>query len=151
MYPSIFDAQTVADLKARINQLRPDTQRQWGKMDVAQMLAHCNVAFDLTYGKLTASYNFFTRFLLKAFVKKMVVGPKPYPRNGQTAPVFVISDERDFAKEKAILLDYLDRVNADGRAAFEGRESPSFGAMTADEWSVQFVKHLDHHLKQFGA
>lgn len=150
VYPSIYEPQTVADLKARIEKLQPDSPRRWGKMDVAQMLAHCNVAFELTYGEKEVQYNFLMKLFLKAFVKKQVVGPKPYPRNGQTAPVFVIADERDFAKEKTRLLAYLDRMQAEGATAYEGRESPSFGPMTAEEWSVQFVKHLDHHLQQFG-
>ena len=28
---------------------------------------------------------------------------------------------------------------------------PFFGAMTSEEWSVLMYKHLDHHLRQFGA
>jgi Protein of unknown function (DUF1569) len=26
-----------------------------------------------------------------------------------------------------------------------------FGRMTADEWAILMYKHLDHHLRQFGA
>lgn len=149
-FPSVFTPQTNADLRDRIHRLTPETQPQWGKMNVAQMLAHCNVTYDVTYGKTPVSYNWFTRKLLGWFVKPMVVGSKPYPKNGSTAPVFVISDERDFATEKQQLLAYIDRVEQDGAAAFEGRESPSFGSMTSQEWSNQFWKHLDHHLRQFG-
>ena len=32
----------------RINNLTPETQRKWGKMSVDQVLAHLNVAYDLT-------------------------------------------------------------------------------------------------------
>lgn len=150
MYPSVFDPQTNRDLFFRIDQLTPDTQPQWGKMNVAQMLAHCNVAYDITYGKIPVEYNWFMRKMLSWFVKPIVVGNKPYKKNGQTAPVFLITDERDFAEEQARLKEHLLRVEKDGMAAFDGRESPSFGAMTAQEWSNQFWKHLDHHLTQFG-
>lgn len=150
MYPSIFDQETVNEILARVDKLTPESTPLWGKMKVAQMLAHNNVGFDITYGKIPVSYNFFMRFMLKMFVKGTVVGNKPYEKNSRTAPAFIISDERDFAKEKAELVANIQRVHADGAAAFEGRESASFGKLTAQEWSNQFWKHLDHHLTQFG-
>ena len=88
--------------------------------------------------------------MLKSFVKQGVVGPKPYPRNSRTAPVFVIADERDFAKEKQRLTDFLIKTQTLGAAHFDGKESPSFGALTKEEWNTLFYKHLDHHLTQFG-
>ena len=48
MFPSIFEPQTLTDLLARIEKLTPDTQPKWGKMNVAQMLAHNSVGFDIT-------------------------------------------------------------------------------------------------------
>ena len=41
-------------------------------------------------------------------------------------------------------------MEAEGAAAYEGKESASFGVLTAQEWSNQFYKHMDHHLTQFG-
>jgi hypothetical protein len=78
------------------------------------------------------------------------VGPTPYPRNTPTAPAFRITDTRDFDTERARLLAYLQQVATEGRSAFEGRESLSFGPLTAAEWNGLFSKHLDHHLQQFG-
>lgn len=150
MFPSLYDRPVLEEMISRINQLSPESSPRWGKMNVAQMLAHNNVAFDITYGKIPVSYNFVMRFFLKTFVKETVVGKKPYKKNGQTAPVFVVSDERDFEEEKAKLITYLEQFHADGAAAFEGKESPSFGQMTSAQWSNQFWKHLDHHLRQFG-
>lgn len=150
MYPSVFDPQTTANLVARLRQLTPESQPRWGKMNVAQMLAHCNVTYDITFGKVDVQYNWLMRKLLTWLVKPMVVGPKPYKKNSQTAPVFLITDERDFHKEQARLEAHLHQVEREGAAAYEGRESPSFGPMTAQEWSNQFWKHLDHHFTQFG-
>lgn len=150
MYPSVFTPQTNTDLLARIEKLNPDTQPGWGKMNVAQMMAHCSVGYDITYGKIPVSYNWFMRKMLGWFVKPTVVGDKPYKKNGQTAPVFIVGDERDFQAEKQRLIDNVNQVAADGEAFFEGKESASFGVMSAQEWSNQFWKHLDHHLRQFG-
>jgi hypothetical protein len=94
--------------------------------------------------------NFFMKLILKFLVKNTVVGAKPYSKNGQTAPQFLITNERDFEKEKQRLIDFIKRAEKDGKAFFDGKESMSFGALTAQEWSTMFYKHLDHHLTQFG-
>lgn len=150
MYPSVFTPQTNVDLIARIGQLTPDTQPQWGKMAVAQMMAHCSVAYDIAYEKIPVKFNWFMRQMLTFLVKPTVVGTKPYKKNTQTASVFVIDDERDFETEKQRLIDNIKQVEASGADYFDGKESPSFGRLSAQEWSNQFWKHLDHHLTQFG-
>lgn len=37
---------------------------------------------------------------MKAFVKNIIVSEKPYKRNSQTAPSFVVTDEKKIEKEK---------------------------------------------------
>lgn len=59
-YPTVFNAQNVTNYVTRINQLTPHTQPLWGKMNVAQMLAHNNVAFDINYGVIPVKHNFWT-------------------------------------------------------------------------------------------
>ncbi|WP_273444837.1 DUF1569 domain-containing protein [Neolewinella agarilytica] len=150
MYPSIFDPATTEAMLNRLEGISADTTPQWGKMNAGQMLAHLNVAYDITNGKLPVSYNPFMRLMLKMFVKKIVVGSKPYAKNGQTAPVFIIEGDRDFATEKAKLIANMKAIEAEGAAAYEGRVSPSFGKLSSQEWSNQFWKHMDHHFTQFG-
>lgn len=147
---NIFDPSTTSELIARIESLKPDSQPIWGKMSVDQMLAHCSVAYEMTYTDKHPKPNALMRFLLKTFVKSGVVNEKPYPKNARTAPVFIIADRRDFEKEKNQLIDYLKKTQELGAQHFEGKESPSFGPMTAQEWNNLFYKHLDHHLTQFG-
>jgi hypothetical protein len=38
---TLFEAATLEVATARIACLRPDSEWQWGKMNAAQMLAHC--------------------------------------------------------------------------------------------------------------
>ena len=150
MYPSLFDQSTLSEMLARVDKLTPESTPLWGKMTVAQMLAHNNVGFDIANGKTPVSYNFLMRLMLKMMVKDTVVGNKPYKKNSRTAPAFVITDERDFAKEKAALVANFKDFHAEGAGAFEGRESEAFGKLSAQEWSNTYWKHLDHHLMQFG-
>lgn len=150
-YPDVFDPAAVETLLRRIAALTPDSAPQWGSMSAAAMLAHVNVAYEMVYEPAKHPRpNALLRFVIRLVAKQGVVGPKPYPRSSRTAPAFLIKGPRDFGAERARLEGFVQRVRDEGRAAFEGRESPSFGPLTADEWSVLFGKHLDHHLRQFG-
>jgi hypothetical protein len=148
--PSIFDKNVHDSFIQRIEKLTHESKANWGKMNVSQMLAHLNVSYDLAYERIVPKYNFIMKILLKTVVKKMVTNDVTYKPNGRTAPVFVIADERDFNKEKSRLIENMNQAFSDGMTFFDGRVSSSFGKMTVQEWSNQFYKHLDHHLRQFG-
>jgi hypothetical protein len=150
MMKNIFDAKIANELIARINTLNPDTSALWGKMTVDQMLAHSIVAYDMAYTDKYPKPNALMRLMFKTFVKNGVVNETPYPKNSRTAPAFIISDRRNFEKEKARLIGYLAQTRDLGASHFEGKESLSFGPMSAGEWNNLFYKHLDHHLNQFG-
>ncbi len=147
---NIFNTDTCNEVIARINQLNNNSKAQWGKMDVAKMLAHCNVTYELIYDNIHTKPNAFARFLLKLFVKNTVVNEKPYKHNSQTAPVFIIKSDKDFDTEKNRLINYILNVQKEGESAFNGKESNSFGPLTSNEWNNMMYKHLDHHLTQFG-
>ncbi|WP_366185919.1 DUF1569 domain-containing protein [Flavobacterium ovatum] len=147
---NIFDQTVVAELEKRINQLQSTTSPIWGKMNVAQMLAHCNVTYELVYEDKHEKPKGFKKWLLKTFVKKIVVSEKPYSKNSRTAPVFIVATDKDFESEKTRLLQYIHKSLELGEIHFEGNESHSFGALNQDEWNNMFYKHLDHHLTQFG-
>lgn len=147
---NIFEPAVTGEITERINQLSPATAQLWGKMNVAQMLAHCNVSYELVYDDIHPKPGRFTRFLLKTLVKNKVVNEKPYPKNNQTAPQFIMKGEKDFEKEKSRLIAYINKTQQLGENHFDGKESHSFGTLTKTEWNNMFYKHLDHHLSQFG-
>lgn len=150
MIPNIFEKATTDKLIDRINQLSPSTQAKWGKMNVAQMLAHCSVTYEMVYENKHKPPGAFVKLILKAFVKKTVVNEVPYKKNSSTAPEFVIADERNFLNEKERLINYLNKTQQLGASHFEGKVSVSFGVLNSNEWNNMFYKHLDHHLQQFG-
>lgn len=150
MIKNVFDENVTNEIIGRINNLQPETQRQWGTMNVAQMFAHCNVPYAYTFEpEKFKKPNFFMKLILKNFVKKIVTNPEPYKKNGRTAPEFVISDQRDFEHEKAKLIGNILKTQELGESFFEGRDNFSFGKMTTSEWNIMYYKHLDHHLRQF--
>ncbi len=149
-WKNLFDKKESEETINRINALTSDTNNLWGKMNVAQMLAHCNVAYELIYTDKHPKPKGFKKFLIKLFAKNIVVGPKPYKKNSQTSPIFLINDEREFEKEKNRLIEHIQKTQQLGSTHFEGKESHAFGSLTANQWNTLFSKHLDHHLQQFG-
>ncbi len=149
--PNIFTKEISDEIIDRINKLTPDSNRQWGKMDVSQMLAHCCVTYEMVYEPdKHPKPNFLMGMILKLFVKKVVTGEKPFKKNNPTAPQFIMKSDKDFETEKARLIGYLKKTQKLGDTEFDGKESASFGILNKTEWNNMFYKHLDHHLRQFG-
>jgi hypothetical protein len=148
--PNIFTSPVAATIIERINKLTPATKAHWGKMNVAQMLAHCNVTYEMVYTDKHPAPNFLMGLMLKTFVKKPVVNESPYKKSSQTAPAFIIKDSRNFEEEKKRLIDYITKTQQLGAGHFNNKQSLSFGVLSDTEWNNMFYKHLDHHLSQFG-
>jgi hypothetical protein len=98
--PNIFTNEVSQGFLDRINKLTANTQPLWGKMNVAQMLAHCCVTYEMIYENKHKAPGGLGKLLLKLFVKPIVVTTKPYTKNSRTAPAFLIVDERIFELEK---------------------------------------------------
>ncbi|TAF47666.1 MAG: DUF1569 domain-containing protein [Sphingobacteriales bacterium] len=148
--PNIFNKEVSEKVIQRIEQLKPSTQAKWGKMSVDQVLAHCNVSYELVYDNIHPKPNFFMGFILKTFVKNIVVSETPYKKSSQTAPEFIMKGDKNFEAEKTRLIEYIKKTQQLGETTFDNKVSNSFGKLTATEWSNLFYKHLDHHLNQFG-
>ncbi|MCP1996404.1 DUF1569 domain-containing protein [Flavobacterium sp. HSC-61S13] len=147
---NIFNKEVTDEVIHRINRLENDTKPLWGTMNVAQMLSHCNVSYELVYEDGFPKPGTFKKLLLTWFVKQAVVSEKPYKKNGPTAPEFIIKETKDFYIEKQRLINYIIKTQELGENYFEGKQSHSFGRLKAVEWNNMFYKHLDHHLTQFG-
>jgi hypothetical protein len=148
--PNIFKKEISDSVVARINNLKSTTQPNWGKMSVDQMLAHCNVTYEMVFEDIHPKPNAFMKFILKMLVKKNVVNETPYKPNGSTAPQFIIKDSKNFETEKNRLINYVNKSQQLGEGHFDNLASHSFGVLTKTEWNNMFYKHLDHHLTQFG-
>jgi Protein of unknown function (DUF1569) len=147
--PNIFTTETTNQIIARINKLTPASTPLFGKMNVGQMLAHCNVAYEMVFEDKHKKPNAFVKFMLKTFLKKHIVNEVAYKPNGRTAPEFLMTTEKDFTVEKARLIEYINKTQSLGASHFEQKESHSFGTLSATEWNNMFYKHLNHHLGQF--
>lgn len=143
---SIFHRNTAVNYIDRINNLEKSTKPIWGKMNSSQMLAHCSGAFE----ESTKKPKLFSRLKINFFARNIVIGKRPYPKNMKTSKAFIISKKCDFEIEKAKLIKGIERVQASGPNYFLNRKHSIFGKMTTQQWNTFFIKHLDHHLRQFG-
>jgi hypothetical protein len=144
---SIFDKATYDEVIGRIDALKATTQPVWGKMNVGQMLAHCNEPLQNQLGKKQSPRS--GNFLIRFFFKKLLYNDKPYGKGLPTAPSFVIKAVKDFEKEKTLLTSYVKEAHQKGVAS-EWPEHPAFGKFTPEQNGQMVYKHVDHHLQQFG-
>jgi Protein of unknown function (DUF1569) len=147
---SLFDPAARQAITDRLAALPPTAVHKWGKMDVAQMLAHCANALEVGTGDRPRKQAFIGK-VLGPFVRASVLGDKPFSRNSPTDPTFVITDARDFACEMRRLLDLMARFCAGGASAAGGQMHSFLGKISGEEWGALMYKHIDHHLGQFGA
>jgi hypothetical protein len=146
---NLFQPEAVGEVISRIDKLQPSAERQWGKMDVAQMMAHCSAGLDLASGRLVRPRLFIGR-LIGSLIRPIYSNEKPMSKNSPTDKSLVISDPRDFNREQEQLKARVRQFHQGGEAQCTKHPHPFFGALTPQEWATGMYKHLDHHLRQFG-
>jgi hypothetical protein len=147
---NLYEPATAKEIKDRLAQLTPESQRLWGKMNPAQAEAHCAIGMEWAVGDAVPPRMFIGR-LLGVIVKPLALGDdKPMRRNSPTAPSLVIAGQRDLDAERQRLYKLIDRFAAAGPAGCTRHPHSFFGKLTPDEWAILMYKHLDHHLRQFG-
>jgi Protein of unknown function (DUF1569) len=144
---NLFEPSVKLQMLDRINQLTAQSPRQWGKMDVAQMLCHVQAPMSVAFGNTTVKGNWLMSKILPLF-KSMLYNEKPWKQGLPTDKTFITTGEaKDFDTEKAQVLNMVNRFTEENMI---NEKHPVFGKLTKEQWSKATWKHLDHHLKQFG-
>lgn len=146
---SLFEQQTVSEVMQRIDHLTESSQRKWGKMRVAQMLAHCTAALEVGAGEKFPPRMFIGKILGLLF-KSQFYNDRPLNKNGPTDKSFIVADQRDFDKEKERLKKLIRQFAEGGYERCTKHLHSFFGKLTPEQWGIGMYKHLDHHLRQFG-
>ena len=146
---SLFEKDTYNEVIQRIGKLNTQSQRQWGKMDAAQMMAHCKEAFKVPLSDRKYPRLFMGR-MMGWMMKSKMFNESPWGKNLPTAPDFLIKDRRDFELEKKELAGLINKFNSAGPDNIGKYPHPFFGTFTKEQWGKAMYKHLDHHLRQFG-
>ena len=146
---SLFNTYDNREVIDRINKLTPGTKQLWGKMSVAQMLAHAQAPLKVAYGELKLKRGLLG-MLFGGFAKKSLLKPEPFKKHLPTAPDFIVRNNREFDEEKTNLIMLVEIFEKNGPAGLTKESHPFFGKLTIEEWDRLQLKHLDHHLRQFG-
>jgi hypothetical protein len=147
---SLFRKETAQHYIDRIHHLTPQTQPQWGQMNVSQMLAHCQMPIWIATGQLEPKINPLVRLLFAKSAKKQLLNDPEFKRHLPTFSETKITDQRVFEMERTKLVNTIASFQEKGPAGLTKKPHPFFGEMAVSEWDLLLVKHLDHHLRQFG-
>jgi hypothetical protein len=147
---NLFESARVEEVKKRMAQLKTDSERQWGKMNAAQAVAHCSGGLELALGDRMPPRMLLGRIIGRVVKPKVLENDEPLRRNSPTVKGLVIQDERDLGMERERLRGLIDRFVAAGPKGCTTHPHSFFGRLTPEEWAILMYKHLDHHLRQFG-
>ncbi|MCA0133610.1 DUF1569 domain-containing protein [Winogradskyella alexanderae] len=144
---SFFEDGVYEEITSRINKLDKSTQPKWGRMNVSQMLHHCQMPLNIILEK--KDYGVKPNWLVNLLFKKAMYSDKLWRKNLPTAPGFKITEEKDFEQEKCEIVNLINELN-NQKDRQDWQPHPAFGKLTKDQWGKMQYKHLDHHLRQFG-
>ena len=147
---NLFEPGAVTEIDKRIASVQPDSVRQWGTMNPAQMLAHCAEFMSMAVGDIKPPRMFIGRLIGPIAKQIWIRSERQAPRNSPTVPGYAIADQREFEKERDRLTQLIERFAAGGPSAATTHPHSFFGRLTPQEWGMLMYKHLDHHLRQFG-
>jgi hypothetical protein len=144
---SVFDKPSREELIGRINSLNENSQPQWGKMNVYQMIKHCTKWEEMLLGKKEYKQSFIGRVFGKMALKDMMKD-QPIKRNLPTVPSFKMTDNGNVAAAKA---EWIKLISEHDQNKITEFVHPFFGRLNAEQAGIIAYKHIDHHLRQFNS
>ena len=146
---TLFEHESTNTILKRLNNLDKNSKAQWGKMDVSQMLKHCQGPLNIALEReaLSTKLGFFQKFMMSLY-KPLLYNDKPWKHNLPTAKEFRITTPQQFLIEKEkleqLILEFSKKTEVKNWP-----NHPLFGYFTPEQWGKMQYKHLDHHLTQF--
>ena len=143
---TVYDAGARRRLQARIDALTPAAKPRWGRMNVGQMIVHCDLHLRHSLGEyLTPINKPIKYFPLNLMIIYLLPTPKSLPTMDELRDLVAGSFELDRVRLK----DTLERLGA----VPPGTRMPvhaAFGKIGHHAHGTLAFKHVDHHLKQVG-
>jgi hypothetical protein len=144
---TILDKETRDGLISRVNLINENSQPQWGKMNVYQMLKHCTLTDEMYLGRKTYKRAFIGRLFGKMALKGMLKDDSPVKKNMPTVPQCIVTEASgDIEAQKKQWIKLIEEYGTTSKTDFE---HTFFGKMTKEQIGQLAYKHVDHHLRQF--
>lgn len=145
---SVFYLGDRLALSHRLDAVTAASTPLWGRMDSRQMLAHLSDGVRMALGELNVQPR--PGALRFPPIRHAIVYWLPFPKGAPTAPELLARRAEDYDAERASLKHLLERLGA-LEGARDWPEHPAFGRLGSRGWGVLTHRHVDHHLRQFGA
>jgi len=146
---SILNESDRASICGRVRSLSASSTARWGRMSVTAMLQHLRLSGQMTVGELPVASK--SKRVSQVFpLKHLILYVLPFPKGAPTATELRPAAAASFEEERTAVLALLDRIGTGPREG-AGPAHPLFGTLSWREWGAATYKHVDHHLKQFGA
>ena len=145
---SIWQEQDQREISDRVARVTWDRPAAWGKFTAPKMICHLADSLKMAMGDLpVASKHLPIRY---PPLKQFIIYAAPFPKGAPTAPELLAREPRDWANDVADVQGLLARAGS-ARTTDTWPEHPAFGKLSKRAWGVLIYRHMDHHLKQFGA
>lgn len=145
---SIWQGETRRELNERVGALAWDRRAEWGKFSAPKMVCHLADALKMAMGDLEVAPK---RLPIRyPPLKQLIIYVAPFPKGAPTAPELLARTPSEWANDVADVQDLLARAGS-ARTTDAWPEHPAFGKLSKRAWGVLIYRHMDHHLRQFGA
>ena len=145
---SIFSDRERRALQRRIDALRPDTPRRWGRMNAHQMVCHLKDAVESGFGESPPGRA--SGPIAHFPLNWLVINVLPWPKGKlESPPELFVTTPGVWDEDVAALRSALERAAAKGPDA-PWPASDVFGPLSGRSWGALLRTHIDHHLRQFG-
>ncbi len=144
---TIWDKADRDNLVRRLENLSANAKPKWGKFTAPQMVTHLNEAIRMGLGELPVQAR---RTPFKKFpLKQLIIYVAPFPKGAPTAPELLAGTSGEWNGEISRFKELLNRFATGSHTRMP--EHPAFGRLSRNAWGRLGYRHIDHHLKQFGA
>ena len=147
---TLLDRQVNDSIVIRIQKLNPSIEPHWGKMNVARMLAHLHLSFQVNLGEIVLKRDLLLSTILRPVAKNILLGEKPFRKNLPTDKKLLPTEPVDFFDEQRKVIEIIKRYVSIGPGIITKNPHNILGKITPEQSAFISYKHVDHHLRQFG-
>ena len=145
---SIWQDEDRRAINERVGKLAWDRRAEWGKFTAPKMICHLAESLKMAMGDLKVAPR---RVPIRyPPLKQFIVYLAPFPKGVPTAPELLARAPSEWTNDVADVQALLARAGS-SRTTDTWPEHPAFGKLSRRAWGVLIYRHMDHHLKQFGA
>jgi hypothetical protein len=147
---------SAADREAIVRRLHtvvPESPRRWGRMSAHQMLCHLTDVFRSSMGERRVKSTL--PIVAQVPVRWVAIWlplrwPRGFPAPPEWDQMIAGTPPSNFEQDRSELLRIFARFTEQPRT-FAWSEHAIFGHLSDREWQRLGYRHMDHHLRQFGA